>query len=187
MGRAVHLRSAPSPDGLYDYVWGVEDIAPREVVTGSQTGVTDDGHPLSAMPMALMAPGTYQDVAPITIMTTAALAAMARCHPEGRWEQPPIPQQPAPRRPRGGDRGERVAGPPPHRRHRRVRGHGAGPRCVMTTLPQGDLPRDRDILRTVARENRQEFAGLGRWACLGVYATVTQPGEVAVGDEVDLH
>jgi hypothetical protein len=61
------------------------------------------------------------------------------------------------------------------------------PRCVMTTLPQGDLPRDRDILRTVARENRQEFAGLGRWACLGVYATVTQPGEVAVGDEVDLH
>jgi hypothetical protein len=187
VGRAVHLRSAPTPDGLYDYVWEVEDIAPREVVTGSQTGVTDDGHPLSAMPMALMAPGTYQDVAPITIMTTAALASMARCHPEGRWEQPRfrnnllldvpgegiVENEWLGRRLTVGTAEFEVTAP--------------APRCVMTTLPQGDLPRDRDILRTVARENRQEFAGLGRWACLGVYATVTQPGEVAVGDEVDLH
>lgn len=60
------------------------------------------------------------------------------------------------------------------------------PRCVNTTLAQGDLPRDREILRTVARENRQEFAGLGQWACLGVYATVVEPGEVAVGDAVEL-
>lgn len=187
VGRAVHLRSTPSPDGSYDYVWEVEDIAPTEVVTGSQTGVTDDGHKLSAMPMAVMAPGTYQDVAPITIMTTAALAAMARRHPEGRWEQPrfrnnlllDVPGEGIVendwlgRRLTVGTAELEVTAP--------------SPRCVMTTLPQGDLPRDRDILRTVARENRQEFAGLGRWACLGVYATVTQPGEVAVGDEVDLH
>jgi MOSC domain-containing protein len=57
---------------------------------------------------------------------------------------------------------------------------------VMTTLPQGDLPRDRQILRTVARENRLEFAGFGIWACLGVYASVVEPGEVTVGDPVIL-
>ena len=187
VGRAVHLRSTPSADGSYDLVWEVQDIAPAEVVTGSQTGVTDDGHPLSAMPIALMAPGTYQDVAPITIMTTAALAAMARRYPEGRWEQPrfrnnlllDVPGEGivendwVGRRLTVGTAELEVAAPIP--------------RCVMTTLPQSDLPRDRDILRTVARENRQEFAGLGRWACLGVYATVTRPGEVAVGDAVDLH
>src|SRR5688572_15894544 len=27
------------------------------------------------------------------------------------------------------------------------------PRCVMTTLAQGDLPADRDVLRTITREN----------------------------------
>ena len=27
------------------------------------------------------------------------------------------------------------------------------PRCVMTTLPQGDLPKDSGILRTAARHN----------------------------------
>lgn len=56
----------------------------------------------------------------------------------------------------------------------------------MTTLPQRDLARDREILRTVARHNRREFAGFGQWACLGVYARVVTRGEIAVGDGVRL-
>jgi uncharacterized protein YcbX len=60
------------------------------------------------------------------------------------------------------------------------------PRCVMTTLPQEDLPADRDILRAVARHNRVEVAGLGRFACLGAYAVVVEGGRVAAGDPVEL-
>ena len=186
VGRPVRLEGTPAADGRYDYVWEVDDLAPDEVVTGSQSGVTDEGRPLSTMPMALMAPGTFQDVAPITIMTTAALAAMATLHPEGRWDPARfrsnllldvdgddiVEQGWLGRRVAVGDVVLEVTYP--------------APRCVMTTLPQGDLPRDRDILRTVARENRQEFAGLGRWACLGVYATVVEPGDVAVGDAVEV-
>ena len=56
------------------------------------------------------------------------------------------------------------------------------PRCVMTTVAQPGLERDREILRTVARHNRQPFAGFGVWACLGAYASVVEPGDVAVGD-----
>jgi MOSC domain-containing protein len=195
VGRPVSIESKVPADGnggggQYDYVWEVDGLAPDEVVSGSQTGVTDEGRPLSTMPVALMAPGTFQDVAPITIMTTAALATMARHHPEGRWEQPRfrtnlvlevsgdaidggiVENDWIGRRLTIGSAVFEVTAPTP--------------RCVMTTLPQGDLPRDRQILRTVARENRLEFAGFGIWACLGVYASVVEPGEIAVGDPVSL-
>ncbi|MBI1914155.1 MAG: MOSC domain-containing protein [Planctomycetes bacterium] len=48
-------------------------------------------------------------------------------------------------------------------------------RCVMTTLPQGDLPRDPGILRTAAQHNK---------ASVGVYAAVLQPGPIRRGDPV---
>jgi len=50
-------------------------------------------------------------------------------------------------------------------------------RCVMTTLPQGDLPKDSGILRTAAQHNR---------ASVGVYASVLQGGKVRRGDSVRL-
>ena len=49
------------------------------------------------------------------------------------------------------------------------------PRCVMTTLPQGDLPRDRGILRTAAKHNAVH---------VGVYAKVLQGGTIHRGDQV---
>jgi uncharacterized protein len=54
---------------------------------------------------------------------------------------------------------------------------GPCPRCVMTTLSQGDLPRDAGILRTAAQNNH---------ANVGVYASVLQGGEVRRGDSVSL-
>jgi uncharacterized protein len=50
-------------------------------------------------------------------------------------------------------------------------------RCVMTTLPQGDLPRDTGILRAAAQHNR---------ANVGVYASVLQGGMVRRGDSIRL-
>ena len=46
-------------------------------------------------------------------------------------------------------------------------------RCIMTTLPQGDLPRDNNVLRALTRHNRIDIPGLGTWSCVGAYATVT--------------
>jgi MOSC domain-containing protein len=45
----------------------------------------------------------------------------------------------------------------------------------MTTLAQGDLPKDTEILRTLARHNRIDVAG-GLYPCAGVYAIVESPG-----------
>lgn len=60
------------------------------------------------------------------------------------------------------------------------------PRCVMTTLPQGDLPKDPDILRSVTQLNSLPVGSGGPLPCAGVYATVETPGVVRVGDRVML-
>ena len=53
----------------------------------------------------------------------------------------------------------------------------ACPRCVMTTLAQGDLPKDLGILRTAAQHNHVN---------VGVYAAVVQGGTIRRGDPVRL-
>jgi uncharacterized protein YcbX len=61
------------------------------------------------------------------------------------------------------------------------------PRCVMTTLPQDDLPRDTEILRALVRHNKLQVGNLGQFPCAGVYAVVAVSGSVKVGDPVSLH
>jgi len=60
------------------------------------------------------------------------------------------------------------------------------PRCVMTTLPQADLPHDPRILRTLVDQNRLDLGDFGHLPCAGVYADVVQPGSIRRGDRVQL-
>jgi hypothetical protein len=50
-------------------------------------------------------------------------------------------------------------------------------RCIMTTLPQGELPHDTGILRTAARHNGAD---------VGVLASVVIPGHIRRGDPIQL-
>ena len=52
---------------------------------------------------------------------------------------------------------------------------GPCPRCVMTTLEQGDLPRDPQVLRAIVQEHGGH---------VGVYASVSRAGRVRRGDTV---
>jgi uncharacterized protein YcbX len=122
--------------------------------------------------------GTFFDCAVVHLLTTATLNRLGELYPRGRFEarrfRPNIVVQPT-----TGDAGfiednwvgqTLAVGDD-------VRLSITGPcgRCVMTTLPQGDLPRDPDILRTAARHNHVK---------VGVYAAVVRGGMIRRGDSV---
>jgi uncharacterized protein YcbX len=124
--------------------------------------------------------GTFFDCAVVHVLTTATLDRLRGLYPQGRFEvrrfRPNIVVETA----RGEEDfvenawigrtleiGDAV----------RLSITGPCPRCVMTTLAQGDLPKDPGILRTAAQHNR---------ANVGVYASVLQAGKVRRGDSVRL-
>lgn len=59
------------------------------------------------------------------------------------------------------------------------------PRCVMTTVAQGDLPREAAVLQTIAAENKLANE-LGTFACLGCYASVQTGGTITTGAPITL-
>jgi len=124
--------------------------------------------------------GTFFDCASVHLLTTATLDRLRLMYPQGRFEvrrfRPNIVVETA-----NGEKefaenawiGQIVA------IGDAVRLSITGPcgRCVMTTLPQGDLPKDAGILRTAVQHNH---------ANVGVYASVLQGGKVRRGDTIRL-
>ena len=124
--------------------------------------------------------GTFFDAAVVHLLTTATLDRLRELYPEGRFEvrrfRPNVIVETA-----DGAKdfvenawigrtvaiGDAV----------RLSISGPCPRCVMTTLPQGDLPKDPGILRTAAQHNQ---------ANVGLYAAVLRGGQVRRGDAIRL-
>lgn len=144
-------------------------------------------------PMALAAPeGTFFDLAPLHLLTTATLDRLRALHPAGRWEtrrfRPNLVIAPA------GESGfvenawlghSLALGP-----EVRLEAIDPCPRCVVTTLAQSDLPRDPDILRALAEHSAAASVtltpGVVFPAVAGIYATVLQSGTVRRGDFIAL-
>lgn len=123
--------------------------------------------------------GTYFDAFELHLLTTASLASLARATPTStidvRRFRPNVVA----------DLGPGIDGYPEFEWcGRRVRigsvvAEVVQPmsRCVMTTLPQADLPRQREIMRTLVRDTTMD---------LGVGMRVIEPGHIAAGDPVEL-
>lgn len=58
------------------------------------------------------------------------------------------------------------------------------PRCAVPTLEHGPLKPDPNLTRELGKVNPVEIPEAGKLACLGVYAKVTETGQIAIGDEV---
>jgi len=190
LGRAVRLASVPPAGGVFEEVWpDIEGLAPEEMITGTNIGTEESGERISQFGVAMAAPaGTFFDVAPLHLVTTATLARLSELNPAARFDvrryRPNflIDADGAPAFPEDDWAGHSLVG-----------SSGVGMkvtmptmRCVMTTLAQEDLPDDRGTLRTVATHNRIEIPGLGTWACAGAYADVVGEGRLAVGQELEL-
>jgi MOSC domain-containing protein len=124
--------------------------------------------------------GTFFDLAVVHVLTTATIDRLRELYPEGRFEvrrfRPNIVVSTGPDAhgfvengwiDRTVAIGDEV----------RLRITGGCPRCVMTTLPQADLPRDAGILRAAAQHNHAD---------VGVYGEVIAGGAIRRGDRVTL-
>ena len=122
--------------------------------------------------------GTFFDCAVVHLLTTATLDRLVELYPRGRFEvrrfRPNIVVLPA-----SGETGfiENSWVGDTLAIGDEVRLNITGPcgRCVMTTLAQGDLPKDPGILRTAAQHNHVQ---------VGVYAAVVRGGTIRRGDSV---
>jgi uncharacterized protein YcbX len=124
--------------------------------------------------------GTFFDCAVVHLLTTSTLDRLRELYPQGRFEvrrfRPNVVAQTLEDRKdfiedawidRTVAIGEDV----------QLRITGPCPRCVMTTLPQADLPKDPGILRAAAQNNH---------ANVGVYASVVSGGTIRRGDVITL-
>lgn len=127
-----------------------------------------------------MPPGTLFDMAVVHLMTTATIERLHALYPDGRFEarrfRPNIVVATAPEE-QGFVENDWIGHTVAIGNEVRLRITGPCPRCVMTTLPQGDLPRDVGILRTAARHNQVK---------VGIYADVIAGGTIRRGDPVTL-
>jgi len=162
LGKPVRFLSiAPSSGTLEEYWPAVEGLARQDVVT-------DEPMPAE----------TFFDLGAVHLLTTATLASLRTFYPGGRFE-------PRRFRPNLVIQTDPGAGSFPESDWAekmlsigdevKIKVTGPCGRCVMTTLAQGDLPRDTGILKTAVQHNG---------AHVGAYASVLQPGLVHKGDPV---
>ena len=188
LGRDVKLaRAAPESFTIDQYHPDVEGLDPeghRDTVTESRLGsafFAEAGLP-SAVPV-----GAFFDLFPVSVLTTSTLDQLNELRPESRFDERRFRMNVILGTLESGfvendwlgralEIGDDV----------RLTVSLPDPRCVMTTLAQAELPKDTEILRTLARHNRIDVAG-GLYPCAGVYATVAAPGTVRAGETAVLN
>ena len=127
-----------------------------------------------------MPAGTFFDTAVVHLLTTATIDRLRGLYPQGRFEarrfRPNIVVSTGPDE-LGFAENDWIGHTAAVGGTVRLAITGPCPRCVMITLPQGDLPKDSGILRTAAQHNA---------VSAGVYASVLTGGSIRRGDPVTL-
>jgi uncharacterized protein YcbX len=187
LGRVVTLqRAAPDDFTIDQYHPDVEDLDPaghRDTVTEARLGAAFFAQ--AGMPSPVPE-GSFFDLFPVSVLTTSTLARLRAIRPESRFDERRFRMNVVVDTSEDGFVENGWPGKSVQLGDTaRVVVFLSDPRCVMTTLAQGDLPKDNDILRTLARHNRVDVAG-GLYPCAGVYAVVEAAGNIRTGDAVSL-
>ena len=182
LGREVTLQRAAPDDFTIDHEHpDLADLDPeghRNTVTESRLGAAFFAQAGVPSPVAA---GSFFDLFPVSVLTTSTLAQLQTLSPESRFDARRFRMNVVVDTAASGFVENAWLG--------RSLQLGADarltillsdPRCVMTTLAQGDLPKDNEILRTLVQHNRLEVAG-GRYPCAGVYAVVESVGTISEG------
>jgi uncharacterized protein YcbX len=179
LNEPVRLTATPPPGATLDRA--VPDAVLRDGITAQ---VPADVIQIGAG----SPPGTFFDFAPLHLLTTGTLARIAELSPFGKSDFERYRPNIVIRSIKPGftendwlNRDLRV-GP-----DLVLRVIARTPRCAVPTLAHGDLPRNTEALRVLARHNRiTPMESMDPEPCAGVYAEVLTPGRVRTGDPVRL-
>jgi uncharacterized protein YcbX len=188
VGRPVRLAASAPENSTFEEVWpDISGLAPQEFIEQTARGREESGEAVSTIPIAMFAPrGTFFDLSVLHLLTTATLRQLAELAPTADFDARRYRPNILVATDETGFVENAWVGKTVQLGHATADVALPTMRCVMTTLAQRDLAADRTTLRTIATHNRVEIAGMGHWACAGVYASVVGPGEVKVGDPVDI-
>lgn len=182
LGRRVTMSSTAPEGGVYEEVW---DESKGTQMYGPATGEQHAGEAVIDVVSSIASPGDFFDAAPIHFVTTNTIDEFRSREPDTTFDVRRF-------RPNllidvPGDDGFvendwksiRVGDV-------EIRTLMPVPRCVMTTLPQYDLPKDSNVLRSAAKHNMLDTKVIGTLPCAGIYAMVASEGTVRVGDTVEI-
>ncbi len=180
-------RAAPDDFTIDQYHPDIEDVDPaghRDAVVEQKLGSAFFAEAGLDSPVPV---GSFFDLFPMTVLTTSTLEQLSELRPQSRFDQ---------RRFRmnvivdtyqtGFVENDWIGRELAIGDAVRLNVALPDPRCVMTTLAQDDLPKDTDILRTLARHNRVQVGDAGQYPCAGVDAVVEALGTMRIGDRVTL-
>lgn len=184
-GRNVRLIQAAPDDFTIDmYHPDIENTDCRDTVVEQKLGSAYFAAAGLASPVPV---GAFFDLFPLSVMTNSTLDRLNEIRPESRFDARRFRMNVIVDATEAGFVENSWVG------HKimmgdSVRIHVSVPdsRCVMTTLAQEDLPKDTDILRTLAQHNRIQVGDEGRFPCVGVYAVIEAGGTLRTGDKVAL-
>ena len=187
LGREVTLqRSAPENftiDHYHPDVEGADPTGLRDTTTESRLGAAFFAQAGMASPIPV---GSFFDLFPASVLTTSTLARLQSLRPESQFDERRFRMNVVVDTPEDGfvenawtgrslQIGDNV----------RLAVLLSDPRCVMTTLPQDELPKDNEILKALVRHNKIDVVG-ALYPCAGVYAVVEASGTTHAGDRVSL-
>jgi uncharacterized protein len=164
LGRKVELTRVRAEQGssAEEYVPDIEGLEGRDSVTEWD-----------------LPEGTFFDLAAVHLLTTATIDRLRELYPKGRFEVRRFRPNIVVSTPdRGFVENDWLGRTVTVGNAVRLRITRPCPRCVMTTLAQGDLPKDPGILRTAAQNNA---------ANVGVYADILSGDAIHRGDTVTVN
>jgi uncharacterized protein len=181
-------RAAPEDYTIDQYHPNIQDVDPagyRDTVVEQKLGSAFFAQAGVASPVPI---GSFFDLFPVSVLTTSTLKQLSGLRPESHFDQRRFRMNVIIDSTAAGfvendwvgrelAIGEAV----------RLTVDLPDPRCVMTTLPQKELPGDIDVLRTLTEHNRIQVGDAGLYPCAGVYTVVRAPGTLRTGDRVALN
>jgi uncharacterized protein YcbX len=185
-GRPVTVADTPPPDARFEEVW-VRDLKDgAEPYFGMESRIEDGEEMIDGG--AFMGPaGNFFNFGAVHLVTSSSLAELARHAPQSRFEAGRFRPNLVVDTDDDGFVETAWQGRTLQIGPVQLRVSITVPRCIMTTLPQGELPADRDVLRTIAATNSVDVLQTGTpYPCVGVYADVLVEGEIRRGDPVSI-